>query len=95
MPLVENHRVPEIKAALAKAKLRVSQLQSGAMGVQQPSVGESVADFQARNPHAGRAHENQLQAASVACNRLESELVQAMLASGQWSPGEIIARMSA
>ena len=84
-----------IRTDLARAKQRVSEIESGQRGVR------SVADWRAGDdagggsiPGAGHAAWNQLQAQRAAVTRLESELLNAMLSAHKWSPDAIIEAMT-
>jgi len=86
MPLVENHRIPQIESDLARVKQKIAGRRAGTEGV-------IPTGFQHIN--ARLAEEKQLQSLYTSQTRLENELIQAKLASGAWSADEIIKRMSA
>jgi hypothetical protein len=79
MPLVENYRIPELRADIAKCKQRIAQ----------------PAEIPASYAHqdAGRALANQQAARSATLQRLQRELVDAMLNSGAWTPGAVLQAM--
>jgi hypothetical protein len=79
MPLVENYRIPEIRADIARIKERIAnpgQIPSGFMHV-----------------NAKQAMDAQATARIAALQRLQRELVDAMLNSGAWTPGAVLESM--
>jgi hypothetical protein len=94
VPLITNYDLARIKGDLAKAKQKLVQYRPGAH-IPTPTEldGEPLADFYARNPHLGRAHEAHTIRLYAQISQLESEYVTAMVACGAWCYSEIIQRM--
>lgn len=93
MPLVENHDIARIRGDLRHCKAKLAGMRAGTVGAAVPEAGETLEQYQARNPHQGRAFENQMNALYVNIAKLESEYVHAMVASGIWSHAQIIAAL--
>jgi hypothetical protein len=96
VPITINSDLPRITADLAKARLRIQQMQDGRVGVLHPTPEdrETPEQFQARNPHAGRAFDANLKARYGDLARLERQYLDAMIADGHWPVSRIVETMS-
>jgi len=96
MPVTNDSGIHRITADLAKARQKIVDMESGRVGVLHPTPEdrETPEQFQARNPHAGRAFENQLNARRADVARLEREFLDAMIAAGLWPVSTIISAMT-
>ena len=84
---MRNLELDRLRAALAQAKARVAQIESGQRGVRSGPWLETDG-----NAGAGRAYSAQLQAQRDTVTRLELEYVQAMIPT-PWCPAAIIEAM--
>jgi len=92
LPIRNDSDLTRIIADLATCRAKIASMEAGTSGVRLPDPNdcESAEQFQARNPHAGAAFSNQLNARRADLVRLQGEYVLAMIAEGLWSYSAII-----